>query len=77
MGEKWKGRAIVVALIGLVVANAWMIGRERGLFWGHLVLGDHAKKAKAKVGESHDSALGLAHHHWDGYMGGSAASGDH
>lgn len=33
MGEKWKGRAIVVALIGLVVANAWMIGRERGLFW--------------------------------------------
>jgi hypothetical protein len=47
------------------------------VIWGHLVLGDHAKKAKAKVGESHDAALGLAHHRRDGYMGGSAASSDH
>jgi len=32
MEKRWKDGAIVTAFIGLIVANAWMIGREMGLF---------------------------------------------
>jgi hypothetical protein len=32
MGERWKDVVIVITLVSLIVANAWMIGREMGLF---------------------------------------------